>query len=174
MTELAGAGEDAAVEPAAEDQSAADAGGHRQIRHVLEAARGAEMPLRERRRVRVVLDEDRHAEGLLQHGAHRHVAPAGEVRRIQHHAALGIERARHRDADGVDIAPRHPCLAHQCLQRVDHRCEVVVAPAARRGRPALRGEHGAGGVAHGERDLGAADVDSQQRAHPKTSSGAQP
>ena len=175
VAELARAREDAAIESSAENQAAADARGHREIRHVLEAARGAEMPLRQRRGIRVVLDEDRHAERALQQFAHRHFAPARQVRRIQHHAAFGVERARNRNADRIDVAGRNPRLAQQPPQVVDDRGDVGPrrVPLRRRRAP-RRGEHGAAGVAHGERHLGPADVDPQQRAHPKTSSGAQP
>src|SRR5262249_58356679 len=79
---LAGVAERPGEEAPAEDQACADARRHREVGEVLVAAPGAPARLGERRRVGVVLDAYGRAERLGEEIAHRHHAPAREVRRV--------------------------------------------------------------------------------------------
>src|SRR5690606_39205455 len=60
----------AAMEPAAEDQTGADPGGERHVHQVVDALPRAEPVLTNRRRIAVVLEDDRHLQLGLEHRHH--------------------------------------------------------------------------------------------------------
>ena len=98
-----------AVQQDAVDQHRrADAGADEHERAGLVAARGAPPVLPEQRQVDVVLDDDGRAERRGEDVAHRHVAPAGEVRREHQRALLDADDARGAGGDGQQAAARDP------------------------------------------------------------------
>ena len=89
---------------------AADAGAHRDVDDVGEAAAGAEAPLGERGDVGVVLQPDLEAQPRRQEVAQRHVAPAGQGRRVVHDAGGRVQRTGRADAEtgDRDVGPGRP------------------------------------------------------------------
>src|SRR5439155_14521951 len=107
VAELARVSGRAPVEPAVEDEPAPDAGGDREVHEIadLPAAPGAVPELGQCSRRRVVLDDRRAVEGLLDYRYQRDVVPAREVRRRLDHAFEGVERTAARDANRSDALP---------------------------------------------------------------------
>ena len=88
-----------AVEPAAEDQPAADTRAEGQHDHVLRAAAGADRPLGHRSGIRVVVDRDRQPQVLLGSLSQRD-ALERNVNREDRRAFALVDRRRDADADG--------------------------------------------------------------------------
>ena len=130
VAELGSGTDPAPVEPAAEDQAAADAGPERDHDHVRGAAAGSGLPFGERRAVGVVVDRSRKPERLGR--------PSADVNAGQRdvHGEDGcpgalVDRRRNADPHGGDRLVAHRLdgvrqPAEQRLGRVDRR------------RPALR------------------------------------
>jgi len=165
MPDLPRATPGAAVESTCEDQPPAHPGRHRQVGQAVGVVpAGTELPLRQRRRVGIVLDTDLHPERLGQRRPDRHPGPAREVRRIEQQAGLALEGTRHRDPDPLQPAqaerPRlgeqRPCVLLQSL-------EIPTPIAAQRDRPMQPLDGPPVRSAHGHRDLGASDIDPEKR-----------
>ena len=82
------------------DDSRAKARAECHENQVLHAAPGTIEILRKRTCVGIVLHRDRNAKPLFEKVHHRHVVPAGEIRRGHDDAALRIERPAAADANG--------------------------------------------------------------------------
>ena len=103
MSDLARHTARTAVKRAVQDQYCAEprAEGHKN--EVLAAAARAELPFRERTRIRIVADRAGLAEALLQHRNDLNTVPAGKVGRRENDAVFFIERAAAADADGIGV-----------------------------------------------------------------------
>ena len=136
----------AALQRAADDEPAADPRADRQQRRLLRPARRAEAPLREHRRVGVVVDEDRQPDALGDEIAERHVDDR-QVRRHHGDAALAVDQAGDPDADRVDAA--RPALDRVAdLQTAETTVSITAAwSGARAGRVARWWTFNAGSTA---------------------------
>ena len=92
----------AAVDPAAGDDAAADAGADLHVEQVLDVAPVGPV-LAERHDVDVVVDEDRRLVVLAEPVRDREAVPAGHDRRGDGLAAREGDRARDADADAADV-----------------------------------------------------------------------
>jgi hypothetical protein len=137
--------------PPVEHEPAADPGPERQHDHVARAAAGAQHPLGERSRVRVVLDRDRQAEATLHPIAKGEVCERDVDRALRAARAL-VDPRRDADPDGADSVAQH-----LLDRRVESREQLVLRGRRSRAFAPLGDApvpfHDAG------RDLGAAEVD---------------
>jgi hypothetical protein len=153
-------------ERAIHDQTRTESGAEREKDEVLELpiAAHAKAMLGERSRVAVVLDMNRklgmcRGELILESQS----VPSGQMRRIQQHTLADAQRAADRDADGNDVAARCACrLAHFAHRRVDARQRFLRWTLGLRGHLAPLQDLAAS-RAFDHRDLGGADVESQDR-----------
>src|SRR3954449_3701974 len=100
MAQLAGERVRAAHEPVADDDATADARRDRDVDIVGNAARGTELTLRERRDLRVPLENGLDAECLAERVGEREAPQLTiEVGRVDQDAFVGIERPGRRDAE---------------------------------------------------------------------------
>ena len=134
VPDLAGHVRGAVIEPAVEDDPAADAGADGEPDRVPAPLRGADPPLAQHGAVGVVVERRREPQAVVDDLAQRQVDPA-EVRREQHDAALGVERARRADADADDLRARAP----PAWSRRSPAGPWRPAGRARRPRPPRRG-----------------------------------
>ena len=103
MAELAGRALRAAVELAADQDRAADAGAERQHQRDALAARGAVAVLREQREIGVVVDERGQADALGHHLGERQAGDR-QVHRGRRETALVVDQAGDPEADRLDLA----------------------------------------------------------------------
>jgi len=123
----------------------------RQKHHIPRASARAEPPLRQRARVRVVLQKRRHAETAGNGADDRHLVPAGQIRRRQDQAARRVERSAAADSDRL-----RALFGERLKQRAEH-----LSPAGALPRAYLAPEqHVSRIVPRNQRALRAADVDS--------------
>ena len=72
----------------------------------IKAFSGSDPGLSEAGEIPVVVDGRGHAHALSEEVRHREIVPAEEIRRVENHAALKVQRSRARDADpAVRIVP---------------------------------------------------------------------
>ena len=145
----------AAEDVAVDDHAAADAGAEREHQQVPGGAAVDQLGLGERGAVRVVVDEDRHAEAALELVAQRD-ALERDVHARDDGAGGEVDLGRHADADRRRLAVRRSITcARERLDAVEQRVRVV-----ERGRGLLRLERAA---VHdrGDLDLGPSDVDAE-------------
>ena len=149
--------ERAAEQLAVEHDAAADAGADGDQQQVVDVLAGAEGELAPGRGVRVVLDDDRQVDPLLEVGLEVHVAP-GEVGREHHRRPGLVDVAGRADADGGDLVAR--------LSSVDQLLDGLLdrLGVGRRRLDAQLLDDRAVLVDDAAGDLGAADVDAAGQA----------
>ncbi len=111
------------------DHPAADACADRQIEQMAGASSGTIAQLAEGSQIGVVPDRDRAAEALAQAVTQRHIDQPGQVGRVEHQAAIWIQRTGRPDADPFGARPRRE---HR-LDRLDDPVEDRVRAALARG-----------------------------------------
>jgi hypothetical protein len=161
VPELAAVPGRAAVQPAVEDDAAADAGGHREVDEAAQPAPGAVPVLGDGRGGGVVLEGERDAELGGGEGADRDVVPAGQVRGRLQQTRGRVERAPARDADCAHRAQpglRDRLVAHR-EQPADDGLRALVAARGADAEPV----HAPVWGDHGDGELGAADVEREDR-----------
>ena len=97
----------------------------------------------------------------------RQVHPA-EVGSQQHHAALGVERARRAHADAEDLRARQlaPGLRDAALGQGDQPVHHVARPGLRMGRLGRERVQGAAVLGHApDHQIGPADVNAEDESH---------
>ena len=131
MSELARRAVVPEVQPAAEDEPAADAGPDHEEGRVVAAAGCTEPPLGEGEGARVVDERDRDAERVLERRDRRDAAPvAGEVRQERDRAGLRVEEPRQADARTID----RPGLGERAPADLGEPCDDRRRPLLRMGR----------------------------------------
>lgn len=115
MPQLAGVVVRPGVELAVENQPGAESGAERQKHHVLSPDAGAELPLGQRARVRVVMDSRPDPETFFEHPDDRNIVPPGQVRRRHDHASLAVERPAATDPNRARVRRVEAVPAHHLL-----------------------------------------------------------
>lgn len=100
-----------------EDQAAADAGAEEEVGEVRHAFAHAGPAFADRGGGGVVVERHRQVGGLAQHGLQGHPCPVGELRRVDHHAELVVDRARSGESQSQYLAAWNlrfvECIGHQ-------------------------------------------------------------
>ena len=134
MPELSGQALRAAIERAADEDGAADAGMPGHIDEVVDARAAAEFAFGDRRGVGVVLDQHRHRQKVGGNLAERDIAPT-EIR-AENQVTAAVDQARNADPHR---APRQPAealskLRHRARKRADGFLADLLSRAAIHGR----------------------------------------
>ena len=119
---------------AAQDDAAADARAEGQHDEAADLLRGAAARLAVGRRVRIVLEDDRPAHGLLKNVAGVDVDPARHVRRQKDDAGPRVERPGACEPDGRDVGHRNAGKLRHVADGLGHEAKNVVRAARGLGR----------------------------------------
>ena len=157
VAELRAGADRASVGAPAEDQSAADARAEREHDHVGRAAAGSGAPLRDRRRVAVVVDRHGQRQPLAHHVSERHVDER-DVHRPDRRPGSLVDPRRDAEAD------RDDALVEQLADRGLEPVEELVLRFERGRVLAVRGDRPVAADDAGE-DLRPADVDTDHVGH---------